>query len=137
VSHHPHIIQPAQFSVGSSLHLKYALLAGHGLALSACLISALTWPGKLLLSLALPVHLYFAVRNVDRQQVTIRYLEGSGWNINGEPVLMLPSTVVTPFAVWLHFKPELARKNALLIVKDAMPDPEFRQLIVKLKISAT
>jgi hypothetical protein len=133
---HPSV-HPAQFSVGSSRRLKYALLAGHGLALTACLISALPWPGKLLLGLALPCHLFFAARNVDRQQVTICYREGSGWNIDAEQVTILSSTVLTPFAVWLHFKPELARKNALLIMKDAMPDTEFRRLIVKLKISAT
>jgi hypothetical protein len=133
---HP-TVHPAQFSVGSSRRLKYALLAGHGLALIACLISALSWPGKLLLSLTLPVHLFFAVRNIDRQHVTIRYQEGSGWHIDDKQVTILSSTVLTPFAVWLHFKPELARKNALLILKDAMPDTEFRRLIVKLKISAT
>lgn len=133
---HP-TVHPAQFSVGSSRRLKYALLAGHGLALIACLISALPWPGKLLLSLALPVHLFFAARNVDRQHVTIRYQEGSGWNIDDEQVTILPSTVLTPFAIWLHFKPQSARKKALLIVKDAMSESEFRRLIVKLKISAT
>jgi hypothetical protein len=126
-----------QFSIEPSRHLKYALYAGHGLALSACLISALPWPGKLLLSLALPVHLYFALRNVDRQHDTIRYQDGTGWNINDDPVLILPSTVVTPFAIWLHFRGQPARKKALLIMKDAMPDTEFRRLIVKLKISAT
>lgn len=131
-----HFIYHAQFSVGSSRYLKQALLAGHGLALMACLLSALLWPGKLLLSLALPVHLYFTVKNADRQSVMIRYLEGSGWNIDGEPVIILPSTVLTPFAIWLHFKPQPARKRAFLIIKDAMPEAEFRRLIVKLKISA-
>jgi hypothetical protein len=116
--------------------LQYALLAGHGLAMLACLISALPWPGKLLLALALPVHFYFAARNADRCQIAIGYLEGAGWLIDDEPVAILPSSVLTPFAIWLHYQPHSARKKALLIVKDAMPDAEFRRLIVKLKISA-
>ncbi|MGJ0483824.1 MAG: protein YgfX [Methylomicrobium sp.] len=131
-----HFVHPAQFSVGASRYLKQALLVGHGLALIACLLSVLPWPGKLLLSLALPAHLYFAVKNADRQHVTIRYLEGSGWHIDDKQVMILPSTVLTPFAVWLHFTSQSARKRGLLIVKDTMPDAEFRQLIVKLKISA-
>lgn len=131
-----HFIHPAQFSVGPSRYLKQALLAGHGLALTACLLSGLPWPGKLLLILALPVHLYFAVKDADRQSVLIRYLEGSGWQIDDEPVTVLPSTVLTPFAIWLHFKPQPARRRAFLIVKDAMPEAEFRRLTVKLKISA-
>jgi hypothetical protein len=71
-----------RFSVGPSRRLKYALLAAYGLALSACLISALPWPGKLLLSLALPVHLYFAVKTVDRRPVEFRYTEGTGWHLD-------------------------------------------------------
>lgn len=125
------------FSVAPSLRLHYALVAAHGLALSTCLISALPWPGKLLLGLALPVHLYFAVRNSVVRQATIRYHDASGWNINDESVRILTSTVVTPFAIWLHFQPQGARKQALLIVNDAMPEHDFRQLIVKLKLSAT
>jgi hypothetical protein len=136
VPQHPSF-HPAQFSVGPSRRLKYALLAAHGLALSACLISALPWPGKLLLSLALPAHLYFAVRHIGRHLVAIRYSEGAGWHLAEEQVIILPSTVLTPFAIWLHFKPPSARKKALLIVKDAMSDGEFRRLTVKLKISAT
>lgn len=133
-----HSVYPARFSVGPSRRLKYALLAVHGLALTACLTSAFPWPGKLLLSLALPVYLFFTVRNIDRHPVAIRYTEGMGWNIAGEQATILPSTVLTPFAIWLHFKPQLARKKkALLIVKDAMADSEFRRLTVKLKISAT
>lgn len=136
VPQHPSF-HPAQFSVGPSRRLKYALLAVHGLALSACLISALPWPGKLLLSLALPVHLYFAVRTLDRRHFPILYTEGAGWRLAEEQVSILPSTVLTPFAIWLHFKPQAARKKALLIVKDAMSESEFRRLTVKLKISAT
>jgi hypothetical protein len=126
-----------RFSVGPSRRLKFALLAAYGLALSACLISALPWPGKLLLSLALPVHLYFAVKTVDRRHVEIRYTEGTGWHLAEEQVSILPSTVLTPFAIWLHFKPQAGRKKAVLIVKDALSESEFRRLTVKLKISAT
>jgi hypothetical protein len=135
LSHH-HALHPARFSVGPSRRLKYALLAGHGLAMVACLISALPWPGKFLLCLMLPVHFYFASNNAGRRQVAIGYLESAGWVIDDEPVAILPSTVLTPFAIWLHYQPQSARKKALLIVKDAMPAAEFRRLTVKLKISA-
>lgn len=133
---HHHALHPARFSVGPSRRLQYALLAGHSLALAACLISALPWAAKLLLALALSVHFYFGERNADRRQVAIGYLEGSGWVIDDERVAILPSSVLTPFAIWLHYQPQSARKKALLIVKDAMPDAEFRRLTVKLKISA-
>ena len=125
------------FSVTPSTRLKHVLIAAHGLALIACLISALPWLGKILLAMALPAHLYFGVSEICRQHETIRYHDGSGWSINDESVLILPSTVVTPFAIWLHFKPPGARKKAMLIVSDTMPDQDFRQFIVKLKISAT
>jgi hypothetical protein len=131
-----HALHPVWFTVGPSRRLQYVLSVGHGLAMIGCLISALPWLGKLLLSLALPVHFYFAARHAGRHQVAIGYLEGSGWVIDDEPVVILPSSVLTPFAIWLHFKPQSARKKALLIVKDAMPDSEFRRLTVKLKISA-
>ncbi|EIC31079.1 MULTISPECIES: protein YgfX [Methylomicrobium] len=133
---YPHALHPARFAVGPSRRLQYALSAGHGLAMIACLISALPWPGKLLLSLVLPVHFYFAAREAGSRQVAIGYLEGSGWAIDDEPVAILPSSVLTPFAIWLHYEPRSTRKKALLIVKDAMPDAEFRRLTVKLKISA-
>ncbi|MEC4747422.1 protein YgfX [Methylomicrobium sp. Wu6] len=132
-----HLAKPAQFLVEPSMRLKYALVAAHGLALSACLISALPWPGKILLGLVLPVHLYLAVREIDARHDAIRFHDGSGLHVNDEPVQLLPSTVVTPFAIWLHFQPQGTRKKTLLIVNDAMPEHEFRQLIVKLKISAT
>jgi len=128
-------IPPVLFAVAPSLRLQYALIAAHGLALCACLISALPWPGKLLPGLALLIHLGFAVRDVNHRHDAIRYHAASGWNINDEAVLILPSTVVTPFAIWLRFKPEGARKRAILIVNDALPEHEFRRLIVKLKIS--
>jgi len=134
-NHHP--VTSAQFLVEPSKRLKYALVAAHGLALSACLISALPWPGKTLLGLILSVHLYLDVREIDARHDAIRCHEGSGLHINDEPVLVLPSTVVTPLAIWLHFQPQGTRKKTLLIVNDAMPEHEFRQLIVKLKISAT
>jgi len=118
------------------MRLKYALVTAHALALGACLSSALPWPGKLLLGLALPIHLHFAVRKADRRHDTIRYHEAAGWNINDEAVRILPSTVVTPFAIWLHYQAPSARRQALLIVNDALPEPEFRRLLVKLKISA-
>ena len=133
----PHSVPPAQFCVAPSMRLKYALIAAHALALIACLVSALPWLGKVLLVLALPAHLYLAVREVGLQHDTIRYHDASGWNINDEPVLVLPSTVLTTFAVWLHFKSQGARRKALLIVNDTMPEHDFRRLVVKLKISAT
>ncbi|MGR8941512.1 MAG: protein YgfX [Gammaproteobacteria bacterium] len=128
---------PVQFALEPSGRLKTALIAAHGLALSAAWFSAAPLAGKVLLGLVIPVHLFLAVKNHHRQHHRIRYSTASGWNIDGEAVSILPSTVATPYAIWLHYQTLASAKKALLIVHDALPDAEFRRLIVKLKISAS
>lgn len=128
---------PTEFIIAPSQRLRQALIAAHAVALLAGLFSALPGFGKLLLVLAVCAHLVFAVRRAAVRRDTLRCLDASGWRVNEQAVLILPSTVLTPYAIWLHFKPEGARKQALLIVSDALPTAEFRRLTVKLKTSAS
>lgn len=130
-------VPPVEFSLEPSGRLKIALITAHGLALSAAGISAAPLVVKFLLAVVISVHLFVAINKHWKQHHLIRYSTESGWEVDDEAVTIIASTVVTPFAIWLHYKSLTARKKALLIVHDAMPDPEFRQLIVKLKISGT
>lgn len=126
---------PTEFILAPSRCLCHALIAAHAIALLAGLFSALPGAGKLLLVLVICAHLAFAVRRIAARRDTLRWLDASGWRVNEQAARILPSTVLTPYAIWLHFKPQGARKQALLIVSDALPAAEFRRLIVKLKTS--
>ena len=127
---------PVQFSLEPSRRLNIALIAAHGLALSAAWLSAVMLPVKTVLGLVIPVHLFFVLKRQSNTHHLICYCSESGWDIDGESVSIMPSTVLTPFAVWLHYKDPNSGKKALLILHDAMSETDFRRLIVKLKISS-
>ena len=127
---------PVQFSLEPSRRLCIALVVAHGLALSAAWLSAVMLPVKAILGLVIPVHLFFVLKRQSNTHHLIRYCSESGWDIDGEAVSIMPSTVLTPFAVWLHYKYHDSGSKALLILHDAMSETDFRRLIVKLKISS-
>lgn len=75
----------------------------------------------------------------------LRYTTAFGWENNHlndhfDFIEILPSTVLTPFVVFLHYKIKhndqpKQKTKAVMILKDAMNNDDFRQLRVELKIS--
>lgn len=118
-------------------------MAAHGLALAACLANALPVLYKMMLSIALAGHLYRALKRGNKDLPSLKYSNMAGWQIaceeEFEPAAILKSTVVTPFAVWLHVqgRPKsgfLGRHDrAFLIPYDSLDEDGYRRLVVLLK----
>jgi len=84
------------------------------------------------------------IRNLKRefkfQPISIRISSQKGWQISFLDSCfiamdILPSTVISPYFIVLHFKQQQMPKQTLFILKDALVDDEFRKLVVQLKIS--
>jgi Membrane-bound toxin component of toxin-antitoxin system len=132
---------PLLLKLKPSERLQRMLILAHGLALAACAISYLPLVFKLALAAVIGLHLYFEVKHLTSGQYKIKYSEASAWEVadenDFESVQILPSTVVTTFAVFLHIKRENADKQTILVLSDALSKDAYRQLIVKLKTTAT
>ena len=109
----------------------------HILALAASIANALPVAAKLPLSAGICLHFYFAVRALKNTQVKIKHTAASGWEISDandfKSVQILNSTVITLFAIFLHFSGN--GKQSVLIVSDALSADDYRRLIVRLKTS--
>lgn len=108
----------------------------HVLALGSSIANALPLAAKLALLTAICLHLWFVFRQLKSKQYTIKQSEAAGWEISSgndfEPVQILNSTVITVFAIFLHFN-NPAGKQSVLIVNDALTEDDYRHLIVRLK----
>lgn len=119
-----------------SKRLKQLLVAVHVLALGSSIANALPIVVKLLLPIGICIHLYFIIKRLKDRRYSIKHTEISGWEIsdgNGfEQVQILDSTVITVFAIFLHFHHK-ARRQSVLIVNDALTEDDYRRFIVRLK----
>lgn len=116
------------------------ILGVHLLALLALLWLPLAWLvlGVTGLALGLCWQLWQYKR---KPLISLRFAPQSGWAIVQADSLtaidILPSTVVSRWVVVLHTRHTLSQQwQALLCFQDALPLPEFKQLIVCLKIYA-
>jgi fatty acid desaturase len=126
-----------------SRRLARLVIAAHGLAIAASLANALPILYKGVLLTVLVAHLYYAVKRVNHILPSLKYAGASGWQIADdsefESVTILKSTVVTPFAIWLHTSGRTkaglfsGNKNTILIARDTLEEDDYRRLIVKLK----
>lgn len=107
----------------------------HVLALAASIANALPIAAKLTLSAGICLHFYFAVQALKNKQVKIKHTDASGWEVSDandfKSVQILNSTVITLFAIFLHFSDNA--KQSVLIVSDALSEDDYRRLIVRLK----
>ncbi len=74
------------------------------------------------------------------QAVFIRSSSLEGWEITSEDgefsvINILPSTVISPYFIFLHFKKQKKPRQSIFILKDSMIEDEFRGLIVQLRIA--
>lgn len=123
-----------------SKRLKQLIVFMHALALGACVANALPATVKLGLSAAICMHLWFTLKRLKSKHHSIKHTVASGWQASSgnsafESVRILNSTVITPFAIFLHTRSQNAGKQAMLILNDALSADDYRRLIVKLKTS--
>jgi len=123
-----------------SRRLKQLIVVIHALALGSSLANALPIAVKLALLTGIGVHFHFTVKRFKTEQRTIRHNEALGWGISDgddfKPVQILASTVITVFAIFLHFT-DNAQKQSMLIINDALNEDDYRRLIVRLKTAGT
>jgi len=131
---------PLLLELKPSQRLKQLLAVMHVLAMGSSIASALPVTVKLALFTGICLHLWFVIKRLKNQQCKIKQSDALGWALlsegsNGndfEPIQILNSTVITVFAIFLHFNKN-AHKQAVLIVNDALSEDDYRRLIVRLK----
>lgn len=127
------------FELKPSKRLKRLLIVIHALALGSSIANALPITIKLALLTGICMHLRFTTKHLTSEQYKIKHTEALGWEISDgndfEPIQILNSTVITVFAIFLHFTNN-AHKQSVLIVNDALSEDDYRRLIVRLKTAA-
>ena len=115
--------------------MQQLIIVLHMIAVFAAISSALPVATKLLLALLIGLNFKAIFPLVKTGQRIIRYSEHLGWEIfegdTYKSITVLKSTVTTPFISFLHIQ----GKPAILIACDALSEDDYRQLLVKLKIT--
>jgi hypothetical protein len=134
-------------ALSPSKRLKKLVIFVHMIALGAIMSNALVFAIKISLCAFICMHCWLTVRRINAEHFTIRYTEALGWEVSEgcdfTSVEIIKSTVITTFALFLHFnhssqvqswKP--GHKKTLLVLNDALGEEDYRCLIVKLKTTA-
>ena len=121
-----------QLTIQPSKHLNYFLLGIHGLTLIACLTNDLNIIIKVLLLFSVIAHYYHFYQNQHPHELIYTTSWQYTKNQQTFDITPLPSTVITPFAIFLQFKQQ-NRFQTLFIPHDALSKDDYRHLIVKLK----
>ena len=135
------------FAIKPSKRLKRLVIIVHALALVASMANALTFAVKISLWVLIGLHYGLTGRRLNAKTVTIKHTESLGWELSEgvdfTSIEILKSTVITTFALFLHYKhrsqPQSwmsGHKKTLLVLNDALADKDYRCLIVKLKTTA-
>ena len=130
-----------------SKRLKKMVVFIHTLALGASMANALAFAIKISLFAIICINLWLSVRRLNLEHYTIKHTEAFGWEVSEGLVFVsveiLKSTVITTFALFLHYKhgsqsqpSKSGYKKTLLILNDALAEEDYRCLIVKLKTAA-
>jgi toxin CptA len=108
----------------------------HGLALLASVLNSLPILLKFGLLIIVVGHFYFQLKTLKTTHHRIEHNE-TGWRLalddSFEELEILPSTVISIFAIFLHFRADNKPKQTLVIVSDALAEEDYRCLIVRLK----
>ncbi|MEQ1557652.1 MAG: protein YgfX [Methyloglobulus sp.] len=119
-----------------SKKLRQLCILIHALALAASFANAFPLYLKLLLSMLITLNFTIQYKRLKIENHSIKYTEARGWAMSeGQEftaVEILKSTVVTTLFIFLHMQ----NKPPLLIANDSLAEHEYRQLIVKLKMTA-
>ncbi len=132
---------PIIFTVKRSSILIIALALLHLLAMIAAYLNTLDISFRLVIISLIVMNLLVKLKHeLQVQAVFIRSSSLKGWEITSEggefsAINILPSTVITPYFIFLHFKAQKKPRESNFILKDSMVEDEFRQLIVQLRIA--
>lgn len=127
------------FKTNISILLIQCLIALHALAAIAVFLTPLFFVYKIALLIAVLISLHLNIREeLISKKYNIRH-SSIGWEISGgksdfSSIEILPSTVITPYLLVLHFKQHNQAKQTILIGMDALNGDEYRKLIVALRI---
>jgi len=133
--------QPQIFKINHSEWMVKCLLALHLLPIPFIFLSSLSFNNQLLLIVSIFISLLvYLKREICFNSITISYSTIKGWEFGQvedvfSSIQVLPSTVLTPYLLILHFKLQNNSKKTILICRDALIDDEYRKLLVLLKIS--
>jgi toxin CptA len=127
---------PLLLTVKPSKQLKRLLAVLHVLALASSFANTLPLAIKLSLSTIICIQLYYSVNRLQNDIYKIKHTEAMGWEIANnhdfKPIEILHSTVISLFAIFLHFNNN-GKKQSALIASDALAEEDYRCLIVRLK----
>jgi hypothetical protein len=119
----------------SSRKLQRLVIVIHLIALGASVVNALPLVVKLAIAILIGLNFKINFPRLKIEQRKIRYTEKLGWEISegGDfvAVEILKSTVVTTVFIFL----QMHDKATILIANDALREDDYRQLIVKLKMT--
>lgn len=128
---------PLLLELNHSVYLLRLIAVIHALALVACVVNSLPVLIKGVLFVAIAVHYYVQTKQLNAQQYIIKHTETAGWELSagGEfvAVAVLPSTVISTIAIFLHLKADDNPRQNLVIVSDALAENDYRALISRLK----
>ena len=115
--------------------LRKLIIAVHLLALGASIANAFPIIVKCGALMLVALNFTMAYRPLLTESRKIKCSAKGNWEIawenDFESVDILKSTVISPFCVFLHLK----QKPAILIVHDALEKSDYRELVVKLKMT--
>lgn len=118
-----------------SKKMQQLIIVMHLIALFATIASALPLAVKLFMALLIGLNFKAIFPIVKTDHRIIRYSEHLGWEIfegdTYKSITVLKSTVTTPFLSFLHIQ----GKPAIVIACDALSEDDYRQLLVKLKMT--
>jgi hypothetical protein len=131
-------------TIKTSKRLRGLVILIHAIAVCASFATALVMVIKLSLCIVIFIDGWLTLKRLHVEQYKIKYTEALGWeiakNCDFVRVDILKSTVITTFALFLHFKfaPHSQSwnskyRNSLLISSDSLGEQDYRWLIVKLK----
>lgn len=123
----------AELRPSKNLQRLYVVI--HCLALAASVANALPLAVKLVVIVFIGLNCKIGFPRLKHEHRKLKYSEKSGWAISkGDDfvaVIIARTTVITTFFIFLH----LENKDTVLIANDALTEDDYRQLIVKLKMS--
>jgi hypothetical protein len=126
---------PLVAGLKSSKNLQRLVIVIHLIALGAAIASALPFAARLVVAILIGLNFKTHFPSLKNEQRKIRYTEKLGWEISEggdfEAVDILKSTVVTTFFIFLQIR----KKPTILIANDALSEDDYRQLVVKLKMT--
>jgi len=129
-----------EFAINKSFLLIKLLIGIHFVSMCSLYFTSIALVYKLVLFFAIIISLLIYInKELNFSGMTIRHSSFGGWDVafnehEFQPIEILSSTVVTPYFVFLHFKKQGMRKQAILILVDALSIDKYRELVVQLKI---